>query len=151
MVNLMADTNYEDLVKQAEQAVAPVKDPELKRIAFEKILDALLGTPPEIRHASVKAKKTPPRRTSSAEAKEQTNRKRRAGTQAYVEELIDDGFFAKPKTIAAVKAELGNRGHHIPLTSLSGPLQGLCRRKRLRREKSEATDGGKKAFAYSNW
>ena len=41
----MADTNYEDLVKQAEQAVAPVKDPELKRIAFGKILDSLLGTP----------------------------------------------------------------------------------------------------------
>jgi hypothetical protein len=80
---------------------------------------------------SVEAQKTP---------------KRRAGTQGYIEELI-----AKPKTIVAVKAELGNRGHHIPLTSLSGPLQSLCKRKRLRREKTEATDGGKKAFAYSNW
>jgi hypothetical protein len=85
---------------------------------------------------SVEAQKTP---------------KRRAGTQGYIEELIDEEFFAKPKTIVAVKAELGNRGHHIPLTSLSGPLQSLCKRKRLRREKTEATDGGKKAFAYSNW
>jgi len=49
----MAEINYEDLVKQAEQAVAPVKDPELKRIAFEKILDSLLGTPQGHRNSIV--------------------------------------------------------------------------------------------------
>lgn len=32
--------DYEEMIKEAEKAVAPVKDPELKRIAFEKILDA---------------------------------------------------------------------------------------------------------------
>ena len=147
----MTDTGYEDLVKQAEQAVTPVKDPELKRIAFEKILDALLGAPKMHRHVSTKSARARGRDSSGSELAEgQKPRKRPAGAQAYVEELIDDGFFDKPKTIAAVKAELGNRGHHIPLTSLSGPLQNLCKRKRLRRQKSEATDG-KRAFAYSNW
>jgi len=146
----MAEINYEDLVKQAEQAVAPVKDPELKRIAFEKILDSLLGTPQGHRNIAAKTNRVG-RRGSRTSAEAENIRKPRAGTQAYVEELIDEDFFTKPKTIAAVKAELGNRGHHIPLTSLSGPLQNLCKRKRLRREKSEATDGGKKAFAYSNW
>ena len=53
----MADTNYEDLVKQAEQAVAPVKDPELKRIAFEKILDSLLGTPEARPNIAAKGKR----------------------------------------------------------------------------------------------
>jgi len=147
----MTDTIYEDLVRQAEQAVAPVKDPELKRIAFEKILDALLGTPEAHTDISMRSKKA---RGVSRERKsgQPQQRKRRAGTRAYIEELIDEEFFAKPKTIAAVKAELGNRGHHIPLTSLSGPLQNFCKRKRLRRQKSEATDhGGKKAFAYSKW
>jgi hypothetical protein len=147
----MADTNYEDLVKQAEQAVAPVKDPELKRIAFGKILDSLLGTPEAHRDLSRSKKAKGKDSSGSISAEAQRTRKRRAGTQAYVDELIDDNFFTKPKTIAAVKAELANRGHHIPLTSLSGPLQNLCKRKRLRRQKSEAVDGGKKAFAYSNW
>lgn len=148
----MADTNYEDLVKQAEQAVGPVKDPELKRIAFEKILDALLETPEAQRDIKTKSKKSTARRLSGRKSTEgQKTTKKRAGTAAYIEELIDEQFFAKPKTIAAVKAELGNRGHHIPLTSLSGPLQSLCQRKRLRREKSQSNDGGKKAFAYSNW
>lgn len=148
----MSDTNYENLVKQAEQAVAPVKDPELRRIAFEKILDALLGVPETHRDTRTVSRR---RKAGVAGAKEPVEtrkaRKKRAGTAAYIEELIDEDFFAKPKTIAAVKAELANRGHHIPLTSLSGPLQGLCQRKRLRREKSQSADGGKKAFAYSNW
>lgn len=148
----MADKNYEDLVKQAEQAVAPVKDPELKRIAFGKILDSLLGPPGNHQGALAKRKKTRKGHSSDAGSGEgQEARRKRSGTQAYIEELIDDEFFVKPKTIAAVKAELGNRGHHIPLTSLSGPLQSLCKRKRLRRQKSESTDGGKKTFAYSNW
>jgi hypothetical protein len=148
----MADTNYENLVKQAELAVAPVKDPELKRIAFEKILDALLEKPETHRDIETKSKKKKVRGSSASKSVgTQKAPKKRAGTASYIEELIDDQFFAKPKTIAAVKAELGNRGHHIPLTSLSGPLQFLCQRKRLRREKSQPTDGGKKAFAYSNW
>ena len=147
----MADTNYENLVQQAEQAVAPVKDPELKRIAFEKILDALLGTPQARRDVETKPRGKTKRSRASKPVETQRSRKKRAGTAAYVEELIDEQFFAKPKTIVAVKAELANRGHHIPLTSLSGPLQGLCQRKRLRREKTQSDDGGKKAFAYSNW
>lgn len=64
--------------------------------------------------------------------------------------MIDEGFFKKPKTIAHVKAELENRGHHIPLTSLSGPLQKLCQRKKLRRQRLK-TSGKKQTFAYSNW
>jgi hypothetical protein len=144
----MAEKNYEELVQQAETAVAPVKDPELKRIAFEKILDALLETSEANRDVSPTRGKTKARSQSS---RSRANNKARSGTQAYVEELVDEDFFTKPKTIAAVKAELGNRGHHIPLTSLSGPLQRLCKKKRLRRQKGEGSDGAKRTFAYSNW
>jgi hypothetical protein len=148
----MAVMNYEDLVKQAEQAVGPVKDPELRRIAFEKILDALLESPTRERHAQTTTRRTKTKKADVTGARDtQIANKKRRGTAGYVEELIDEQFFAKPKTITAVKAELANRGHHIPLTALSGPLQRLCQRKRLRREKAPSADGGKKAFAYSNW
>jgi hypothetical protein len=73
------------------------------------------------------------------------------GPQAYVEEMIDDEFFKKPKTIAQVKAELENRGHHIALTSLSGPLQKLCQRKKLRRQRTTLSGKKKQTFAYSEW
>jgi len=74
----------------------------------------------------------------------------KTGPLAYVEELVGDGFFKKPKTIAEVKAELANRGHHIPITSLSGPLQKLCQRKVLRRQKG-TTEDSNKTFLYSLW
>lgn len=66
-----------------------------------------------------------------------------------MEGLIDDGFFKKPRTLSEVKAELANRGHHIPRTSLSGPLQTLCKNHRLRRQKGIGSSKGR--FAYTNW
>jgi hypothetical protein len=135
------DKPYSDLVKQAESAVARVKDPELRRAAFDKVLDDLLSHPAA--HSSPKSPKAP------QEAKEQAGKKARArrGPQAYIREMIKDAFFGKPKTISEVKVELGNRGHHIPMTSLSGPLQALCVQRVLRRQKTRE----KGVYSYSNW
>jgi hypothetical protein len=133
---------YSDLVKQAESAVASVKDPELRRAAFEKILDDLLTGSTNGGSRTSKAVRS--RKRSS---KRQTSPGQR-GPRAYICEMKEDGFFSKPKTIAEVKAELANRGHHIPLTSLSGPLQKLCQDKELRRQKA---GDKKKTFVYSNW
>lgn len=131
--------DYVTLVTEAEAAVKSVKDPELKRVAFQKVLDDLLtaGSRPEGRRAG-RGRATENRRNARA----------RGGPQAYVREMIDDGFFKKPKTIAQVKAELENRGHHIPLTSLSGPLQKLCQQRALRRQRSKG-DGKKHVFTYT--
>jgi hypothetical protein len=135
--------DYPELVAQAEKAVAGVKDPELRRIAFQKILDDLLGgsATPAAKHGLAAKKRSLPG--------ERAKRAARGGPQAYVEELVAEGFFKKLKTIANVKAELENRGHHIPLTSLSGPLQKLCQRRTLRRQRIKS--GKKQTFAYSHW
>lgn len=137
--------DYQALVEQAEKAVTAVKDPELKRIAFQKILESLISTTDDLapestnrRHAVAK-----PRPSKSS-------KKGKSGPAGYLSELVDEGFFKKPKTIAEVKAELENRGHHIPLTSLSGPLQMKCQERVLRRQKINTT-GKKGTFAYSNW
>jgi hypothetical protein len=146
--------SYEELVAKAEGAVSKVKDAELRRVAFEKVLDDLLGaqtgtsTPRHTTVAAVPTKKKSRRSEAGGHAQPRT--RRRGGPQAYVTELADEGFFKKPKTIAQVKAELANRGHHIPLTSLSGPLQTLCQRKVLRRQKTKG-HGKKQTFNYSDW
>ena len=142
---------YAAMVAEAEKAVASVKDPELKRVAFEKILGTLLEQKTPL------ARGARPRRggrTAPVPAKgaSRPTKKRAGGPTAYIQELIDEGFFKKQHTIADVKAELANRGHHIALTSLSGPLQSLTQKKRLRRQKAVAK--GKKSkgtYAYSNW
>lgn len=147
---------YTELVAQAERAVAAVKDAELRRVAFEKILDDLLVTSAGSgsKQDGMRATAGKPVPTKGTRNKKQAavaeKRSKRAGPSAYVEEMISEDFFSKPKTIAEVKAELQNRGHHIPLTSLSGPLQKLCQNKLLRRQKVSA-EGQKKGFAYSNW
>lgn len=133
---------YSELVTQAENAVASVKDAELRRVAFERVLNDLLGADQDSGRQSSER----PTRRRATKAAAAPKAKRRGGPQAYVEEMIEDGFFKKPKTISAVKAELENRGHHIPLTSLSGPLQKLCQKKVLRRQKADG-----KTFSYSHW
>lgn len=139
--------DYSALVAEAENAVAGVKDPELRRIAFQKVLDNLLGssTSSAVQHAK-NQKKRPVRKRPAGGTK--SKRVATRGPQAYVKELVEEGFFKDQRTIANVKAELANRGHHIPLTSLSGPLQKLVQRKSLRRQRVKSGKG--QTFAYSN-
>lgn len=140
------------LAAEAEAAVASVKDPELKRVAFDKILTSLLeqqgGGGTKATAAKPKTAATP----KSAANKAETPEKARKGPKAYVESLIEDDFFKQQRTIAEVKAELANMGHHVAITSLSGPLQTLTQERKLRRQKITADGkGSKTTFAYSNW
>jgi hypothetical protein len=133
--------DYSDLVAKAEKAVASVKDPELKRVAFGKVLDDLLGS-----RTSTKTI-LDDRDSRKSPKPKKLGRAVRSGPKAYVEEMIADGFFKKPKLISEVKAALENLGHHIPVTSLSGPLQRLCQQKLLRRQKL----GESASYTYSEW
>ncbi|MGA2716830.1 MAG: hypothetical protein ABSG41_27390 [Bryobacteraceae bacterium] len=146
---MVSKLDYSEIVKQAEAAVASIKDGDLKTIAFGKILDTLLGqggNPKEQDQGSSYKRAAKRKRTKSIAAKPD---RRKGGPKGYVEELIEEDFFKTPKTLAAIRAELGNRGHHIPVTSLSPPMMLLCQDRRLRRQK--AKDGKKQVFTYSNW
>jgi hypothetical protein len=140
-------TSYAELIAEAEAAVVAVKDPELRRVAFEKILATLLDNGPP---SSVQ-KKT--QKGISPQSKSKSARPTAGkGPKKYIEELLADGFFGKKqRTIADVKAELANRGHHVALTGLSGPLQALTQQRKLRRQKITAGDGGRTTYAYSVW
>jgi hypothetical protein len=145
---MTSKSSYGEIVKQAEAAVASIKDGDLKTIAFGKILDTLLaqmGNPREPEQGSSSRRAAERKGTKGTAAKPQ----RGGGPKGYVEELIEEDFFKTPKTLAAIRAELGNRGHHIPVTSLSRPMMLLCQERRLRRQK--AKDGNKEVFTYSNW
>lgn len=139
------EPNYKELVAEAEKAVAGVKDPELRRAAFEKVLDQLLAHTVSEHKATAKEVE---RRPTAPSRRAEMSAKR--GPRAYIEELIHEGYFKRPQTLSQVKAELANRGHHMPRTSLSGPLQKLCQEKQLRRQKSKGNDN-KTIYRYSNW
>lgn len=144
---------YAAKVAEAEEAVRSVNDPELRRVAFEKVLAHLLGDAA----ATAAPHRTPSTKPTASKFRRSEASGRRpaagkSGPKARVEELVAEGYFKQQRTIADVKTELANRGHHIPLTSLSGPLQSLTRERHLRRQKVAANGKGTKAtYAYSNW
>lgn len=141
--------SYAAMVAEAEASVSAVKDPELRRVAFEKILLTLLEGG---RSKPLSQEKKRGRAPAAAKGNDKAARNQARGPKRHVEDLIDDGFFDTQRTIAEVKAELANGGYHIALTSLSGPLQKLTQERRLRRQKAaKGSKGSKAAFAYSNW
>jgi hypothetical protein len=145
-------TTYAAMVAEAEAAVTAVKDPELRRVAFDRILGTLLDKHSSQASPAKTAKRTPASHASSKSAKQRVDKVRPPrGPKSYVLQLLEDGFFREQKTIADVKAELANHGHHIALTSLSGPLQRLTQERRLRRQKIGGGDKKKGTYAYSEW
>jgi|SRR5882762_1755000 len=128
--------------KKAEMAVEGMADPSLKLKAFEQIFARLLeetetkqlprtGTRKRLAHV----------RTSVATSHPET-------LTGRLLSLRDDGFFGSQRTLSDIREELGSRGYHYPLTSLSGAMQKLVRNRELRRERVKS--GAKKTYKYAN-
>jgi len=135
------------LVESAEAAVKNISDPELRKMAFGKILDSLLLSGPRGTDRRAAPRDRP--RNSPAGPAVRKDAAARSGPSSHLDDLVSEGFFSKQVTLSDVRKELGNRGHHIPATSLSGPLQNLCKKKKLRRQK--VIVDGRESFVYSNW
>jgi len=54
-----------------------------------------------------------------------------------IREILAEGFFNKPKSLAEVKQGLEEQGTFIPITTLSGIILGLVQGKELRRIKQD--------------
>jgi hypothetical protein len=97
------------------------------------------GTPSEIAAVLKELKITTPPTTKSSGSQKKTARPKsvKKTLPGLIDELISQEFFAQPKGIGEVRTELADLGHHYPTTSLSGPLQGLVRKRKLRRFKKD--------------
>jgi len=129
----------------AEEAVANVKDPRLREIAFGRILDHLLGTG----HNN-------PDHTSPSGVEKRPSGKIKAkpastGVMAWLKELVGEGFFSEPRSMNQIIEELNNRSHHLKAGDLTKQMQLLCHAKLLRRRKQPSVAGGKVLFHWSNW
>ena len=54
-----------------------------------------------------------------------------------IADLIDGGFFKKPRELSAIKDALAEQGYHYPVTSLSPTALRLVRKRQLRRIKEK--------------
>jgi hypothetical protein len=144
-MSVLTKEEYQEKISVAESAVEGVVDPQLRPVAFAKILEQLLSQTTS--NASVLLAPNP---RVERRVQKRSSGAVQGGPAGLIDTLVDEQFFQNGKGLRDVQIELQNRGHRIPRTSLSGPLQALCRRRRLRRLK-EKTAVGRDVYVYSNW
>lgn len=143
--------DYAQMVSAAESAVSSVKDAKLRQTAFQVVLEDLLTGDSKSSAPHGRTSGKPRDRSREVDAgKGKGAKQSKGGTQTYVDELLSEGFFKKQRSIADLKAELEVRGYHIPVTSLSGPLQRMCKERKLRRQKVAKSES-RPTYSYSNW
>jgi len=122
--------------KRAERAVEDMDEGPLKVAAFQTILAKLISdaAPTDRTSAEVGAPTGPVKQPDSLSGRVLT--------------IKAEGFFKAQRGLGEVREELGSRGWHYPVTTLSGVMQGLVRQRELRRER--ISDGKKRAWKYSN-
>lgn len=76
-----------------------------------------------------------PRSESKKFVKEKTNSK--PTVTDTIREILAEGFFNKPKSLAEVKQGLEEQGTFIPITTLSAIVLGLVKGRELRRIKQD--------------
>ena len=109
-------------------AKAQIKFPDGTTVRLE-------GTPDDISAVIDRRQKMKEPRGGSAKAKV----KGRSTPQLseLIANLVDGGFFKKPKDLAAVKSALEEMGHHYPVTTLSPTMLRQVRKRNLRRLKQD--------------
>lgn len=135
--------NLVELRKKAEKAVRDMRDGDLKVKAFETILTHLLS-----QHGELEAPNVPGAKKLASAAKAKAAGGRPTSRTDRILSLKADGFFEKQVSIAEIRQELKKNGWHYPMTSVSGPLQALVQRRKLRRE--QVKEGKRKLWKYSN-
>jgi hypothetical protein len=97
------------------------------------------GTPAEIAEAleHLRSKQSPAGSSRKHTIAGQRVKAGRVQVTDLIVNLIDGGFFKKPKDLASVKAALEEMGHHYPVTTLSPAMLRQVRKRNLRRLKQD--------------
>ncbi len=125
-------------LETAEKAVAAVKDPRLREIAFGRILDHLLA-PKNLSPDQAKAVAIEERSPEEAALQTPVKEKSRSGATGGLRSLVDEGKLDSPKTASEIIGLLKQGGRHYSKPSVSMGLLNLVRERVLTRfnEKGE--------------
>lgn len=131
------------IVIEAEKVASKVSNIELRKAAFDRILEHLLQTDLQ----SVEKNKTV---KIAPKVKVPGDLKAKPGTKTWLEELIEENFFKTPKSSKNILEALDERGHILKSTDITGALALLVNEKKLRRQKM-AVEGRKAQLHWYNW
>lgn len=142
-----AKARLKKLVKEAEEATASVTDPALRAAAMQTVLTHLLSsTDGEVTN---RPDSTPHRQSKARKGRSASKGKQ--GPKTWLKDMIDEGFFKKPRTSQEILDQLAKSGHHLKHADISRQLQSLTRSKKLRRNKSPKSKEKRQVWLYSNW
>jgi len=135
------------LRKEAEKAVSDMPEGELKVKAFEVILSRLLQPPQNIQ---ARKEVITSEKSEAIERKGSTKGHNEQSSAGRILVLKEEKFFESQKSISEVKQELSAYGWHYPITTLSGVLQELVKKRELRRIKVKKSGNKVGVWKYSN-
>ena len=145
------DTDFLTAIKRAESLVASLADEKLRAVAFEIVLQRIIGegdlSQPRV---STEKARTQPRAESHEQPRVKPSRAKN-GPSAWVEDLHKEGFFSTPKTITDVVAEVRSRGHHVASKDVTFPLVRLVDLKRVRRRPGQSGKSQREVWVYTNF
>ena len=134
------------LIGIAERAVQGVEDVETRRLAFSGVLSHLLDR--DSQGPSTVSKSDAPSFQSPTKSR---HRGLASGPSVWVAGLIQEGFFANPRTIGDVVIRLAEVGHHVLSKDVSYPLARFCELHKLRRSRSGKDRKGRPVWIYTGY
>jgi len=133
-------------VETALSATDKISDPQLRGIAFGKVLDHLfVGQPIEPSLCIGQGSSAQPHPPGGA------NSPSRDGPNAWVHSLFAEGFFSKSRSLAEVTEAVRAQGHNVESKNVTAPLEKLIQSKTLRRERKADDVSKRGVWMYSNY
>jgi hypothetical protein len=133
-------------IETAQSVTQGIGDPQLRGIAFGKVLERLLaGEPlaltPHVEHP----------RPSPSQPQKVAVPPGREGPNAWIAALVAEGFFSKSQSLADVTEAVRARGHNVESKNVTAPLEKLLQTKVLRRERTASGTAKRGLWMYSNY
>ena len=133
--SIFHDVNLKVSFEALEEQVSSIKDPALKKVAFEKLIDNLLAAHKKERAGCKKKNK---RGALGGKKEKPIGRKSRPGPREIVTQLLTSGYFDKAKLLSEIPIHIKhNMGHTYSTKEISMSLTRLLREGLLSREKKQ--------------
>jgi hypothetical protein len=133
-------------VETAQSVTDGISDPQLRGIAFGKVLDCLLSGEPVGPTPHVGRPHSSPAQSPKVAAPTG-----RDGPNAWIDSLVNEGFFSKSRSLADVTEAVRAQGHNVESKNVTAPLEKLLQSKALRRERKANETSKRGVWMYSNY
>lgn len=140
------ESDLSQIVLSANNFSKVIEDKDLRKVAFDRLLEYLL-----FGERSLQTDFPKKRKLSNSKPDKTDRTAPKPGPKKWIDELIEDGLFSKPLTNGRIRTLLNERGHILKATDITKPLASLVTDKKLRRMKLISEKSKKEQVHWVNW